>query len=525
MTVTLPKGGNVLLSAEAPGIDQVRIGLGWNDGPGSSTVELDGVVIVVESGAPWARMLLAHQVPNPAERLGAHPPPSRPLIGDAEKLVVTLSAVPAEVSRLQFGAAIFDAAGRRQTFRSVRGAYIRVLNHADSLEIVRYGLEAETGIETAMIFGELYRHATGWKFRAVGQGYATGLPGLAGAEGRDVATAHPVDVAAFLTRTSRARARRNVAEHLHPPAAPATAPSGVAPRPTARPAPAAERTPAAAPSRAAPSRPVPSRPVPSRPEAPTRASPAPSAPARSPLDLGRPSGAAPVDVARPSTGRGPARASTGPEFGERSSRYRQRHEHVTALDNDHPATTWTAAKRGSGAVSVTLRWSPLLTQTGMPRPSDLHLGALWQAGDGAVGVLQDLDDAVSAPGPGAPRQVLRLGRRDEREGQTIFVDMGALPTFTRFFVFAYGLHGAPEWALLRPVLAVAARTGEQLTIRLGESAPNARTCVVASFHVAQDDLIIRRENDFLEGPQAAVAARYGWSLEWKPDGTTLRAAP
>ncbi|MGF7234709.1 MAG: TerD family protein, partial [Frankia sp.] len=200
-------------------------------------------------------------------------------------------------------------------------------------------------------------------------------------------------------------------------------------------------------------------------------------------------------------------------------------EHVSVLDDDHPATTWTAEKRGSGAMNVTLRWSALQTQTAMPRPSDIHLGCLWQAADGVVGVLQDLDDAVAAPGRTAPRQVLRLGRRDEREGQTIFVDIGALPTFTRFFVFAYGLHGAPEWGLLRPALTVAARTGEHLTIRLGDPLPNARICVVASFHMVGDDLVIRRENDFLEGTQADAAARYGWSLEWKPDGATLREAP
>jgi uncharacterized protein involved in tellurium resistance len=116
-------------------------------------------------------------------------------------------------------------------------------------------------------------------------------------------------------------------------------------------------------------------------------------------------------------------------------------------------------------------------------------------------------------------------RRDEREGQTIFVDPGALPTFKRFFVFVYGQHGAPKWALLRPVLTVAARTGEHLTIRLGEAPPSARICVAASFHVVQGDVIIRRENDFIDGAQADAAVRYGWSLEWNPDRATLRDVP
>ncbi|CAO5238121.1 hypothetical protein FAGKG844_240001 [Frankia sp. AgKG'84/4] len=219
------------------------------------------------------------------------------------------------------------------------------------------------------------------------------------------------------------------------------------------------------------------------------------------------------------------RSSSPVEVGERSSRHRQRAEHVGTLDDDHPATVWTAEKRGSGALTVTLRWSPLTTRTGLPRPTDLHLGCLWQASDGAAGVIQVLGNvpgALSAPGQGAPRQVLRLGARDEREGETMFVHLGALATFKRFFVFAYGRRAAPEWSLLRSVLTVAAQTGEHLTLRLGDAPPDARICVVSSFHVVGDDLIIRRENDFLAGTQADAAERYGWSLDWNQDRTSPR---
>ncbi len=220
---------------------------------------------------------------------------------------------------------------------------------------------------------------------------------------------------------------------------------------------------------------------------------------------------------------GPGHGPSAPAlFGERSSRYRQRLEHVTELDDDHPATAWTPEKRGSGSATITLTWAPLTTRTGLPRPSDLHLGCLWQALDGSAGVLQLLGGATSAPGGGAGRQVLALAPRDEREGQKIFVDLRALETFKRFFVFAYGLRSAPEWDLLRGELTVSARTGEHLDIRLGDAPSTARTCVIASFHVAQDDLVIRRENAFFDGPPAEAAARYGWALPWNPDGLTIR---
>ena len=517
MTVTLPKGGNLLLADEAPGIEVVRVGIGWVSAPGSAGIELDGLVSLVGGGTPNGRLLLAHQVPNPDEPLGTHPP-SGPIVGDAEKLVVTLAAVPPDVTRLLFGAVIYDAVGRRQTFRSVRGAYIRVLNDANGLEIARYTLEQETGQETAMVFGELYRNPRGWKFRAVGQGYAAGLRGIVGGGGSAVAepaVVRPGEVTGYLRRTSPARSRRSPAEHLNPPK-PVVAPAS---KPV-QPAPPRQGPPT---SLVHPGRPPIQPPKPPPPPGPPaqKATPPRRHAAQSSLDL-----SGPQEAAAPPSGASSAGRSAGPVvFGEHSSRYRQRQERVAALDDQHPVTTWTEQERGSGAMTVTLGWEPLKTSSGLPRPSDIQLGGFWQAGDRAAGVIQTIGNAISAPGALGPRQVLRLGRRDEREGQTIFVDLLALPTFKRFFVFAFGLHGSPEWALLRPVLTVSAPSGEQLTIRLGDAPASARVCVVASFHIVQGDLIIRRENDYLDGLQADAAARYGWALEWNPDGMTPRSVP
>jgi len=54
-----------------------------------------------------------------------------------------------------------------------------VVNQADTNEIARYDLTEDASNETAMIFGEVYRNGAEWKFRAVGQGYSTGLAGIA----------------------------------------------------------------------------------------------------------------------------------------------------------------------------------------------------------------------------------------------------------------------------------------------------------------------------------------------------------
>ena len=113
--------------------------------------------------------------------------------------------------------------------------------------------------------------------------------------------------------------------------------------------------------------------------------------------------------------------------------------------------------------------------------------------------MQTLGNTISAPGAAGPRQVLRLGRRDEREGQTIFVDLATLPTFRRFFVFAYGQHGSPDWGALRPQLdgrravrrgAVDAPRGRDRPVRGCAWSPRSTWC--------RADLVVRRENDFVD---------------------------
>jgi len=99
---------------------------------------------------------------------------------------VNLAGVPGEVVRIVFPVSIYEAETRGQNFGQVRNAFIRIVNHAGGAEIARYDLSEDAGSETAMVFGELYRNGPDWKFRAVGQGYAFGLRGIALDYGADV---------------------------------------------------------------------------------------------------------------------------------------------------------------------------------------------------------------------------------------------------------------------------------------------------------------------------------------------------
>ncbi|EGI54542.1 bacterial stress family protein [Sphingomonas sp. S17] len=184
MAVSLSKGGNVSLSKEAPGLRGVRVGLGWDtrvtDG---SAFDLDASVFLLNEGGRvrsdadfvfynnknGANGAVVHQGDNLTGE-GS---------GDDEVVVVGLDQLPADIQKLSFAVTIHEAEGRRQNFGMVSNAYIRVVNADGGTEIARYDLSEDASTETAMIFGDLYRHNGEWKFKAIGQGFAGGLGPLA----------------------------------------------------------------------------------------------------------------------------------------------------------------------------------------------------------------------------------------------------------------------------------------------------------------------------------------------------------
>jgi tellurium resistance protein TerD len=182
--VSLTKGGNVSLTKEAPGLQAVTVGLGWDarttDG---KPFDLDASAIGV--GPDGRSVSDQHFVffnnlrsPDGAiEHTGDNVTGEG--AGDDEQIKVDLAGAPATIDRVVFAVSIYEAEGRGQNFGQVRNAYIRVINQSDNSELARYDLSEDASTETAMVFGELYRNAADWKFRAVGQGYSAGLAGIA----------------------------------------------------------------------------------------------------------------------------------------------------------------------------------------------------------------------------------------------------------------------------------------------------------------------------------------------------------
>ncbi len=184
MGVSLTKGGNVSLSKEAPGLTDVIVGLGWDVRTTTGTeFDLDASAIVVGADGKVVsdkHFIFFNNLTSPdgtVEHTGDNLTGEGE--GDDEQVKVNLAALPAEVDKVVFPVSIYDAETRSQSFGQVRNAFIRVVNATGNAEIARYDLTEDASTETAMVFGELYRNGAEWKFRAVGQGYASGLSGNA----------------------------------------------------------------------------------------------------------------------------------------------------------------------------------------------------------------------------------------------------------------------------------------------------------------------------------------------------------
>ncbi len=184
MGVSLSKGGNVSLTKEAPGLTAVTVGLGWDVRSTTGTdFDLDASAILVDASGKVTGDKDFVFFNNLASSDGSVKHLGDNLTGegegDDEQVNVDLAAVPANVDKVVFPVSIYEGEQRSQSFGQVRNAFIRVVNQAGGAEIARYDLTEDASTETAMVFGELYRNGADWKFRAVGQGYASGLKGIA----------------------------------------------------------------------------------------------------------------------------------------------------------------------------------------------------------------------------------------------------------------------------------------------------------------------------------------------------------
>lgn len=180
MAVSLSKGSNVSLSKNSTSLKKILVGLGWDARVTTGTdYDLDvSAFLLGESGKIkkdedfiFYNNLLSQcgsVQHNGDNRTGDGD-------GDDESITIDLEKVPKSINRIVVSVTIDDAESRRQNFGQVCDAFMRIVNLQNDLEIARFDLTEDYSTETAMIFGEIYRHNDEWKFKAVGQGFEGGL--------------------------------------------------------------------------------------------------------------------------------------------------------------------------------------------------------------------------------------------------------------------------------------------------------------------------------------------------------------
>lgn len=192
MPVSLQKGQKVSLTKGNPGLSKVVVGLGWdvNQFDTGGDFDLDtSAFLLTESGrvSQQSDFVFFGNLTHPSGSV-THLGDNLTGVGDGddEQIKIDLSKVPENIIKIAFTVTIYDAELRRQNFGQINNAFIRIYNEITGEEILRYDLGEDFSIETAAVFGELYKHGNEWKFNAIGSGYQGGLAALCTSYGIDI---------------------------------------------------------------------------------------------------------------------------------------------------------------------------------------------------------------------------------------------------------------------------------------------------------------------------------------------------
>ena len=192
MPISFKKGQKDRLTKENPALTKLEVGLGWdvNQYDTGGAFDLDAAAFLLADSGKVSRsedFVFYGNLKHPsgcAEHMGDNLTGAGD--GDDEQIRINLSAVPENISKIAFTVTIYEAETRRQNFGQVSNAFIRIYNELTGEEILRYDLGEDFSIETAIVFGELYKNNGEWKFNAIGCGYQGGLAALCASYGVEV---------------------------------------------------------------------------------------------------------------------------------------------------------------------------------------------------------------------------------------------------------------------------------------------------------------------------------------------------
>lgn len=192
MPVSLQKGQKVSLTKGNPGLKKVVVGLGWDvnafDTGGDFDLDTAAFLLTDAGKVSSSDDFVFYGNLNHKSGSVAHMGDNLTGAGDGddEQIKIDLSLVPPTVTRIAFTCTIYEAEKRHQNFGQVSNAFIRIYNEENGEELLRYDLGEDFSIETAVVFGEVYRNGEEWKFNAIGSGYQGGLAALCANYGVEV---------------------------------------------------------------------------------------------------------------------------------------------------------------------------------------------------------------------------------------------------------------------------------------------------------------------------------------------------
>lgn len=192
MPINLSKGQKVDLTKANPSLKHLMIGLGWDVNQYSSGYDFDldaSAFMLGDNGkTPTEKEFIFYgnleHTSGSVKHMGDNLTGSGE--GDDEQIIVDLTLIPSNISRIAFTVTIYDAELRRQNFGQVSNSFIRVVDEDTGHEILRYDLGEEFSIETAIVVGEIYKYKNEWKFNAIGSGFQGGLAALCNHYGIEV---------------------------------------------------------------------------------------------------------------------------------------------------------------------------------------------------------------------------------------------------------------------------------------------------------------------------------------------------
>ncbi|NES81587.1 MAG: TerD family protein [Moorea sp. SIO2B7] len=198
MAISLQKGQRVSLDKVAPGLLAAMIGLGW-DVKATDTgqdFDLDASVFLLSAKEKLIsdnHFIFYNNLTSPdpdksVTHMGDNLTGEGE--GDDEVIIVDLRKVPQDVKKIVITVTIHKAEERGQNFGQVNNAFVRLVDVKTKEEVLRYDLEEDYSIETALIMAELYRRNGDWRVNAVGSGYQGGLQAILDRYSWDIKNGH-----------------------------------------------------------------------------------------------------------------------------------------------------------------------------------------------------------------------------------------------------------------------------------------------------------------------------------------------